>query len=107
MYSEDNMHDVNDSAVDDFYSGGEAGLATSDDGDADYVSDDSGELLSHRQQGRARGAQRARGRGGGQARRRGGEVRRPATRARTARWAWSAVRGACGREREREEGCCG
>ncbi|CAD6260435.1 unnamed protein product [Miscanthus lutarioriparius] len=49
------MHDANDSAEDDFYSGGEAGLAASDDGDADYDfadhdSDDSTELLSHRQQ---------------------------------------------------------
>ncbi|KAF8715176.1 hypothetical protein HU200_027731 [Digitaria exilis] len=55
MDSEDDMHDANDSADDDFYSGGEAGLAASDDGDADYDfadhdSDDSGELLSHRQQ---------------------------------------------------------
>ncbi|RLM64717.1 hypothetical protein C2845_PM16G12430 [Panicum miliaceum] len=55
MDSEDDMHDANDSADDDFYSGGEAGLAGSDDGDADYDfadhdSDDSGELLSHRQQ---------------------------------------------------------
>uniref|UniRef100_A0A453CAM4 RBR-type E3 ubiquitin transferase n=1 Tax=Aegilops tauschii subsp. strangulata TaxID=200361 RepID=A0A453CAM4_AEGTS len=46
---------ANDSADDDFYSGGEAGLAASDDGDADYDfadhdSDDSPELLSHRQQ---------------------------------------------------------
>ncbi|CAD6263231.1 unnamed protein product [Miscanthus lutarioriparius] len=49
------MHDANGSAEDDFYSGGEAGLAASDDGDADYDfadhdSDDSAELLSHRQQ---------------------------------------------------------
>ncbi|XP_062183789.1 probable E3 ubiquitin-protein ligase ARI8 [Phragmites australis] len=55
MDSEDDMHDANDSADDDFYSGGEAGLAASDDGDADYDfadhdSDDSAELLSHRQQ---------------------------------------------------------
>ncbi|KAM3387870.1 hypothetical protein ACQJBY_010597 [Aegilops geniculata] len=55
MDSEDDMHDANDSADDDFYSGGEAGLAASDDGDADYDfadhdSDDSPELLSHRQQ---------------------------------------------------------
>jgi len=55
MESEDDMHDANDSAEDDFYSGGEAGLAASDDGDADYDfadhdSDDSTELLSHRQQ---------------------------------------------------------
>lgn len=55
MDSEDDMHDANDSADDDFYSGGEAGLAGSDDGDADYDfadhdSDDSAELLSHRQQ---------------------------------------------------------
>ncbi|CAM0904055.1 unnamed protein product [Alopecurus aequalis] len=55
MDSEDDMHDANDSAEDDFYSGGEAGLAASDDGDADYDfadhdSDDSAELLSHRQQ---------------------------------------------------------
>ncbi|GJN27197.1 hypothetical protein PR202_gb15196 [Eleusine coracana subsp. coracana] len=55
MDSEDDMHDANDSADDDFYSGGEAGLAASDDGDADYDfadhdSDDSGELLSHRLQ---------------------------------------------------------
>ncbi|AQK44474.1 putative E3 ubiquitin-protein ligase ARI8 [Zea mays] len=55
MESEDDMHDANDSAEDDFYSGGEAGLAASDDGDADYDfadhdSDDSAELLSHRQQ---------------------------------------------------------
>lgn len=55
MDSEDDMHDANDSADDDFYSGGEAGLAASDDGDADYdfadhESDDSAELLSHRQQ---------------------------------------------------------
>jgi hypothetical protein len=52
MDSEDDMHDANDSADDDFYSGGEAGLAASDDGDADYDfadhdSDDSAELLSH------------------------------------------------------------
>ncbi|KAI5014480.1 hypothetical protein ZWY2020_055870 [Hordeum vulgare] len=55
MDSEDDMHDANDSADDDFYSGGEAGLAASDDGDADYDfadhdSDDSPELLSLRQQ---------------------------------------------------------
>ncbi|XP_062226031.1 probable E3 ubiquitin-protein ligase ARI8 [Phragmites australis] len=55
MDSEDDMHDASDSAADDFYSGGEAGLAASDDGDADYDfadrdSDDSAELLSHRQQ---------------------------------------------------------
>ncbi|KAF7009788.1 hypothetical protein CFC21_024288 [Triticum aestivum] len=55
MDSEDDMHDANDSADDDFYSGGEAGLAASDDGDGDYDfadhdSDDSPELLSHRQQ---------------------------------------------------------
>ncbi|ONM16405.1 putative E3 ubiquitin-protein ligase ARI8 [Zea mays] len=55
MESEDDMHDANDSAEDDFYSGGEAGLAASDDGDADYDfadhdSDDSAELISHRQQ---------------------------------------------------------
>ncbi|KAL6903608.1 hypothetical protein ACP4OV_004421 [Aristida adscensionis] len=55
MDSEDDMHDANDSADDDFYSGGEAGLAASDDGDADYDfadhdSDDSTELMSHRQQ---------------------------------------------------------
>ncbi|KAM3368296.1 hypothetical protein ACQJBY_016684 [Aegilops geniculata] len=55
MDSEDDMHDATDSADDDFYSGGEAGLAASDDGDADYDfadhdSDDSPELLSHRQQ---------------------------------------------------------
>jgi hypothetical protein len=55
MDSEDDMHDANDSADDDFYSGGEAGLAASDDEDADYDfadhdSDDSGELLSHRMQ---------------------------------------------------------
>jgi ariadne-1 len=55
MDSEDDMHDVNDSANDDFYSGGEAGLAASDDGDADYGftnhdSDDSAEFLSHRMQ---------------------------------------------------------
>ncbi|KAF0891773.1 hypothetical protein E2562_010961 [Oryza meyeriana var. granulata] len=55
MDSEDDMLDANDSADDDFYSGGEAGLGGSDDGDADYDfadhdSDDSAELLSHRQQ---------------------------------------------------------
>ncbi|KAL5215589.1 hypothetical protein ABZP36_006990 [Zizania latifolia] len=55
MDSEDDMLDANDSADEDFYSGGEAGLASSDDGDADYDfadhdSDDSAELLSHRQQ---------------------------------------------------------
>ncbi|RCV12204.1 hypothetical protein SETIT_2G250800v2 [Setaria italica] len=55
MDSEDNMHDANGSTAGDFYSGGEASLAASDDGDADYDladrdSNDSGELLSHRQQ---------------------------------------------------------
>ncbi|MQM09955.1 hypothetical protein Taro_042837 [Colocasia esculenta] len=55
MDSEDDMHDANDleSLDDDFYSG-ETGMA-SDDGDADYdfvdnESDDSEDIISHRQQ---------------------------------------------------------
>uniref|UniRef100_A0A453P1H3 RBR-type E3 ubiquitin transferase n=1 Tax=Aegilops tauschii subsp. strangulata TaxID=200361 RepID=A0A453P1H3_AEGTS len=51
----DSEDDTRDSADEDFYSGGEAGLALSDDGDADYDfadrdSDDSDDLISHRQQ---------------------------------------------------------
>ncbi|KAE8819229.1 putative E3 ubiquitin-protein ligase ARI8 [Hordeum vulgare] len=51
----DSEDDARDSADEDFYSGGEAGLALSDDGDADYDfadrdSDDSDDLISHRQQ---------------------------------------------------------
>uniref|UniRef100_A0ACD5ZHG5 Uncharacterized protein n=1 Tax=Avena sativa TaxID=4498 RepID=A0ACD5ZHG5_AVESA len=53
----DSEDDTRDSADEDFYSGGEAGLALSDDGDADadydfadHDSYDSDDLISHRQQ---------------------------------------------------------
>jgi hypothetical protein len=51
----DSEDDTRDSADEDFYSDGEAGLALSDDGDADYDfadrdSDDSDGPISHRQQ---------------------------------------------------------